>query len=78
VLKIGLQAFIANGASLVREVVARGERVFLDLKLHDIPIRCSTRQRKPRHSAWPMLTVHAAGGGDAALPRRVTSCSFWQ
>ena len=37
VLKLGLEAFVAEGPSLVREVVASGAEVFLDLKLHDIP-----------------------------------------
>ena len=36
-IKIGLQAFVANGPTLVREVVDREVKVFLDLKLHDIP-----------------------------------------
>src|ERR1700682_2843940 len=35
--KIGLQAFVTNGPAIVREVVARGEQVFPDLKIHELP-----------------------------------------
>ena len=62
VFKIGLQAFIANGPSIVREVVARGEKVFLDLKIHDIPNTASHAIDEVASLGAFMTTVHAAGG----------------
>jgi orotidine-5'-phosphate decarboxylase len=62
VIKIGLQAFIANGPSIVTEIVDRGEKVFLDLKIHDIP---NTAQRAVAEAAAlgaTITTVHTAGG----------------
>ena len=61
-LKIGLQAFVANGPSLVREVVGRGVKVFLDLKLHDIPNTVQNAVREVERLGVAMVTVHASGG----------------
>ncbi|HEX7420829.1 MAG TPA: orotidine-5'-phosphate decarboxylase [Thermoanaerobaculia bacterium] len=63
VLKIGLQAFVANGPSLVREVVGRGVKIFLDLKLHDIPNTVQQAIREVEKLGVTMVTVHASGGG---------------
>jgi orotidine-5'-phosphate decarboxylase len=63
-LKLGLQAFVSEGPRVVREVVALGAPVFLDLKLHDIPNTVGKAAAAAvRTGAW-MVNAHAAGGGE--------------
>ncbi len=66
ILKIGLQAFVANGPSIVREVMALGAKVFLDLKIHDIPNTAGHAVAEAASLGVAMVTVHSSGG-DAML-----------
>lgn len=66
VFKIGLQAFVANGPALVREIVSGGEKVFLDLKIHDIPNTAGHAVAEAETLGATIVTVHASGG-DAML-----------
>ena len=61
-LKVGLEAFTAEGPSIVREVAALGPRVFLDLKLHDIPATVERAVAAAVRSGAAMINVHAFGG----------------
>jgi orotidine-5'-phosphate decarboxylase len=68
--KVGLELFSAAGPKVIEDVRHQGAKVFLDLKLHDIPntVRHALRAIA-RQGVW-MTTVHAAGGRDMLLAAR--------
>jgi len=63
-MKIGLQLFTAEGPDLVRAVRETGAKVFLDLKLHDIPNTAARAVESVARLDVQMLTLHLCGGGE--------------
>lgn len=63
-LKVGMTLFYANGPEIVQAFKERGFKVFLDLKLHDIPHQVEGAAYAAAMSGADMLTMHALGGVD--------------
>ena len=60
-VKIGMELFYAEGPQIVRKIKARGHRVFLDLKLHDIPNTVKKAMRSLSALDVDIVNLHAAG-----------------
>ena len=60
-VKIGMELYYAEGPSIVREIKRRGHKIFLDLKLHDIPNTVKKAMAVLRHLDVDMTNLHASG-----------------
>ena len=60
-VKIGMELYYAEGPQIVREIKARGHKIFLDLKLHDIPNTVKRAMRVLSKLGVDMTNLHAAG-----------------
>lgn len=60
-VKIGMELYYAEGPSIVKEIKARGHKIFLDLKLHDIPNTVYKAMKNVAALGVDMTNVHAAG-----------------
>ena len=61
-VKIGMELFYAAGPEIVREIKARGHKIFLDLKLHDIPNTVKKAMKVLSNLDVDMCNLHAGGG----------------
>lgn len=66
-LKIGMELFYSEGPDIVREIKKRGHKIFLDLKLHDIPNTVEKAMKSLANLDVDMTNVHAAGTKDMML-----------
>src|SRR5215208_2546550 len=62
--KIGSQLFTSAGPQIVRDIIALGSKVFLDLKFHDIPHQVAGAARAAAELGVSLFTVHASGGSE--------------
>ena len=77
--KIGLQLYTAHGPEIVRDILASGTKVFLDLKLHDIPNTVARAVDSAVQLGVQMLTIHLSGGPEmirAAVKARRNNLSI--
>jgi orotidine-5'-phosphate decarboxylase len=77
--KVGLQLYTAAGPEIVRKILVEGAKVFLDLKLHDIPNTVARAVESAAELGVQMLTIHLSGGPEmirAAVAARKENMSI--
>ena len=62
--KVGSQLFTSTGPRIVRDIIALGSKVFLDLKFHDIPHQVAGAARSAAELGVSLFTIHASGGSE--------------
>ncbi len=72
-VKVGLELFVLGGPQVVIELRDRGLRVFLDLKLHDIPATMAGACRRAASIGADLITLHACAGSKALLAARLAA-----
>lgn len=63
-VKIGMEIFYREGPEIVKEIKKRGHKIFLDLKLHDIPNTVKSAMKSLAYLDVDMVNLHAAGGSE--------------
>jgi orotidine-5'-phosphate decarboxylase len=76
--KVGLELFTAEGPAFVNELVQSGKKVFLDLKIHEIPNSAAGAVRSAAALGVSMVTVHASGGSKMLRAAAEASASTQQ
>lgn len=76
VFKVGLQLFTQSGPEIVDEIIRRGKRVFIDLKLHDIPNTVTSALENLIKPGVEFLTVHGLGGREMLTSAAGTLARF--
>src|SRR5262249_19835173 len=74
--KVGLQLYTAEGPDIVREIRAKGAKVFLDLKLHDIPNTVARAVESAAKLDVQMLTIHLSGGREMIRAAATAAARF--
>jgi orotidine-5'-phosphate decarboxylase len=64
IFKVGLELFTSEGPGLIQEIRELGKKVFLDLKLHDIPNTVAEAVRSGVRHGVSLMTIHASGGSE--------------
>jgi orotidine-5'-phosphate decarboxylase len=67
IFKVGLTLFASEGPSLLQEIQKQGKKIFLDLKLHDIPHQITGAIRAGMEHGVHMMTLHASGGQEMMI-----------